>query len=69
MSNFIEMQSQDRGRNLRRIFALLLLAVAFVLLPAISRADTTAAYKINGTLSLGEPTRAYWNSITTPSRI
>jgi hypothetical protein len=54
MNNFIEMQSQDRARNLRRIFALLLLlASAFVLLPAVSRADTTAAYKINGTLESG----------------
>jgi hypothetical protein len=38
---------------LRTFFLLALLAAAFVLMPAVSRADSTAAYKINGTLASG----------------
>jgi hypothetical protein len=53
MSNSTATPRQNRTRMIARIFAFALLAVAFVLLPNVARADSTATYDISGTLLSG----------------
>jgi hypothetical protein len=53
MSNSTATPGRNRTEMIARIFAFALLAVGFVLLPNVARADATAPYDISGTLQSG----------------
>jgi hypothetical protein len=53
MSNSVATPGSNCTGMIARIFAFALLAVAFILLPNIARADSTATYDISGTLLSG----------------
>ncbi|MFY9805101.1 MAG: PEP-CTERM sorting domain-containing protein [Candidatus Acidiferrales bacterium] len=53
MNQLTSLLKQNRNESLLRIFAGMLLVVAFILLPSTARADSTNTYQINGTLASG----------------
>jgi hypothetical protein len=53
MSKLTATYNQNRKDSRLRVFAGLMLATAFVLLPMTARADSTATYQVSGTLASG----------------
>ncbi len=53
MTHLTEMQTQLGNKASLRVFAAMLIAAAFILLPSAARADSTATYQVSGTLASG----------------